>query len=206
MKGEQIYLKGLYRVQKKDLEKCADVATAALLNDPSSKYLLKHNLTYQKLYKYFLTIYRAMYKHSYIFAPSESIEGVLALTSPQNMSPSSVDYISAGILKLQFTIDIGILFRSIKYKSNCERIQQMISTNNAWYVFQFAITPKKQGLGLGSKLMKPFLNYLDKNQLPCYLETHKEKNVDLYTHYGFSLKSVDTLPDKKNKQYSMIRI
>ncbi len=206
MKKEFLDLQGLYRVQKKDLKKCADVAAMAFIDDPSSKYLLKKNLSCPKLYNYYLNAFKALYSEAYILAPSEAIEGVLILMPPGTSRVASGKFIKAGGLMLPFSVCWGILLRSIEYENNNSKIRQSVCPDETWYIFQVAVDPEKQGLGLGSAMLRPFFNWLDERHLPCYLETHKEKNVDLYTHYGFLVKDTDTLPNKKDKQYAMIRL
>ena len=203
---ETFDLQGLYRVQKKDLKKCAEVAARAFIDDPSSKYLLKKKLSCPKLYNYYLNAFKALYSDAYILAPSEAVEGVLILMPPGASRVASGKFIKAGGLLLPFSVCWGILSRSIEYENNNCKIRQSVCPDETWYIFQVAVDPEKQGLGLGSVMMRPFFNWLDERHLPCYLETHKEKNVDLYTHYGFSVKGIDTLPDKSQKQYAMLRL
>ena len=202
---ETLDLKGLYTVQKKDLKTCANVAARAFLDDPSSRYLLKKDLTRPRLYKYYLNAFKALYNDAYILAPNEEIEGFIILMPPGKTSVSALRFIKAGGLALPFSVGFGILSRSIEYENNNYRIRQSVCSDNTWYIFQFGVAPEKQGQGIGSKLMKPFLNWLDERHLPCYLETHKEKNVELYAHYGFILKATDALPDKSHTQYGMLR-
>ena len=205
MNKETLDLKGLYTVQKRDIKTCADVAAKAFLDDPSSEYLLKNDLNLSKLYKYYLNAFKALYNDAYILAPNEEIEGFIILMPPGKTSVSARRFVEAGGLILPFSVGFGILSRSIEYENNNFRIRQCVCSDVTWYIFQFGVSPEKQGQGLGSVLMKPFLNWLDERHLPCYLETHKEKNVDLYTHYGFILKATDTLPDNKQTQYAMLR-
>jgi len=205
MKKELFNLQGLYKVQRKDIKKCADVAAKAFLDDPSSTYLLEKDLSHPKLYEYYLKAFNALYTDASIFAPDEAIEGFIILMPPGKTSVSARRFIESGGLALPFSVSFGILSRSLEYESNNLRIRRNVCSDETWYIFQFGVAPEKQGQGLGSKLMKPFLNWLDEQQLPCYLETHKQKNVDLYAHYGFILKATDTLPNKKHTQYGMLR-
>ena len=205
MKKETLELKGLYTVQERDLKKCSAVAARAFLDDPSSKYLLKRNLSCAKLYKYYLNAFKALYSDAYFYAPTEAIEGFIILMPPAKTSVSAIRFIEAGGLTLPFSVGLGILSRSIEYEKNNDKIRKSVCPDETWYIFQFGVAPEKQGLGLGSVLMRPFLQWLDERHLPCYLETHKEKNVDLYAHYGFLLKATASLPDEKHKQYAMLR-
>ena len=74
-----------------------------------------------------------------------------------------------------------------------------------WYLYVFETMAEFRGKGLGSKIMKPMLNYLDEHNQDCYLETHKEENVKIYEHYGFELLEISKIPETDVVQYSMLR-
>jgi len=63
-----------------------------------------------------------------------------------------------------------------------------------WYLYVLGVDPSYQGQGNASKLLKPMLARLDEEGLPAYLETHKEKNVAMYQHFGFDVVEESTLP------------
>jgi GNAT superfamily N-acetyltransferase len=61
-----------------------------------------------------------------------------------------------------------------------------------------------QHRGISANLLKEAIRYADKNKRMISLETHNEKNVSFYRHFGFELyEIVETLYDLK--QFCMIR-
>ncbi len=206
MKKEDLNIDGLYKIQKNDLIKCADVAARAFLDDESSKFLLSSKLTYKSLFEYYSILYKATYNKMYMFAESDKIEGFIIVAPVKNSQLSLWDCIKAGSIRELLSLDVGILIRSLKYEQNCIRIRNKIASKDTWYIFQFGVHPDRQGCGLGSKTMKPFLCWLDSKKAECYLETQKAKNVDMYNHFGFSLKSIDKLPKRKEEQFAMLRV
>lgn len=204
MKKQEVNIDGLYQIKKEDLKRCADVAAKAFLNDKACKFLLSSKLTYESLYDYFLVIYKTIHNKMYMFAESENADGFIIIAQIENSEISVWDFIKAGGLKIIFSHGLGLLFRSLKYQENCIKIRNKIISPNTWYVFQFGVSPDKQGKGLGSKIIKPALDWLDSQKVSCYLETHKEVNVEIYTHLGFLLKSTDTLPNSNEKQFAML--
>lgn len=205
MKKEEFNIDGLYKIKKEDLKRCAEVAAQAFIDDESSKFLLSSNLTYKSLYDYYLAIYKAVYNKMHMFAESKNIDGFIIIAPIKNAELSLWDCIKTGGLKVILSLGLGVVLRSLEYEKNCIRIRNKIASSNTWYVFQFGVLPAKQGRGLGSKIMKPFLKWLDSKKVACYLETQKEINVDIYNHFGFSLKSTDTLPKKTASQFAMLR-
>jgi len=56
-----------------------------------------------------------------------------------------------------------------------------------WYFFLIGIDPNFQGKGYASRLIKPMLARIDKEQLQCYLDTNNKKNLGIYQHFGFKI-------------------
>lgn len=204
MKKEEINIRGLYKIEKKDLKNCAETAAQAFINDESSKFLLSNKLSFENLYDFYLVLYRALFKKMYLFAESKDINGFIIITPVKNSILSVWDFIKAGGLKIIFNQGLGILFRALAYENNCINIRKKFIPSNAWYIFQFAVLPAKQGTGIGSKTIKPVLKWLKTNETSCYLETLNKTNIDIYKHLGFELKSVDTLPKSEKKQFAML--
>lgn len=205
MERQEPNISELYRLKKSDLEKCAQVASKAFINDETSKFLLSSKLTQEALYEFYFVLYNAVYEKMYMFADSEDINGFIIFSSMENSEISLLEFIKAGGLKIIFSLGIDLIFRSLEYEKNCINIRKYFVQKNNWHIFQFGVNPEKQGIGLGSKIIKPVLNWFNSKNITCFLETHKDVNVDIYSHFGFVLKSIDTLPRKKEKQYSMFR-
>lgn len=206
MKKAKINIEGLYQLKKQDLNKCAIVAAKAFLTDPACEFLFSSKLTYEALYEYFLVIFKALYSKMYIFADSENINGFIIITQIKNSKLSLYDFIKAGGTKVILSQGIGIILKSLNYESNCIEIRNKIAHENDWHIFQFGVSPEKQGSRVGSSIIKPVLKWVASQNVACYLETHKKVNVEIYKHLGFDLKSIDTLPNKKVEQYAMLKI
>lgn len=205
MQKEELNIEGLYQIKKEDLKRCAEVGAQAFINDESSKYLLASKLSYESLYNFYSVIFKALYNKMYLFAESENIDGFIIVAPMGNSVLGILDFIKAGGLKIIFSQGIEIMLRAIKYEGNCIKIRSKIIPPNTWHLFQFGVLPAKQGMGLGSKTIKPFLKFLDSKKAPCYLETQNATNVEIYKHFGFVLKSTDTLPNNGKKQFAMLR-
>ncbi len=205
MKKRTILIDGLYKIEKKDLKRCASVAAKAFIDDESSKFIFSSALTYKSLYNYYLVIYKAAFEKMYMFAESENIDGFIIITPSNNADLSLWECIKAGAMEIIFSLGLGIVFRSLQYEKNCAKVREKIASFDSWYIFQFGVSPDKQGQRLGSKTIKPVLEWFDSQKFECYLETQKDVNVNIYSHLGFCLKSKGFLPDKKNEQFAMLR-
>jgi GNAT superfamily N-acetyltransferase len=64
----------------------------------------------------------------------------------------------------------------------------------SFYLVVLGTDPPRQGQGLGSALMQPVLELCDRDGVPAYLESSKERNVDFYSRFGFRVTKELRLP------------
>ena len=74
-----------------------------------------------------------------------------------------------------------------------------------WFLQAIGIVPKFQGKGHASELLRPMLSKIDKECLPCYLETIDEKNVSIYEHFGFKIIEKSIVPETRFTNWAMLR-
>jgi GNAT superfamily N-acetyltransferase len=63
-----------------------------------------------------------------------------------------------------------------------------------WYLAVMGVAPERQGRGLGTALMRPALEKLDRNGIPAYLEASTPRSRELYRRVGFDVTGEFTLP------------
>lgn len=56
-----------------------------------------------------------------------------------------------------------------------------------YYLLALGVEPDLQGRGIGTQLMAPVLETCDREGIPAYLESSKERNVPLYERNGFKV-------------------
>lgn len=64
-----------------------------------------------------------------------------------------------------------------------------------WYLAVLGTEPARQGEGIGSAVLRPVLDACDADEIPAYLESSKERNVDFYARHGFRVTEEVSLPD-----------
>jgi ribosomal protein S18 acetylase RimI-like enzyme len=74
-----------------------------------------------------------------------------------------------------------------------------------WYLWVIGVDPDQQGRGVAGQLMAPVFEKADRDQLPCYLETHKPTNVAVYERYGFRVASETPVPGHPTTVFAMLR-
>ena len=56
-----------------------------------------------------------------------------------------------------------------------------------WYLAVLGVHPDWQGMGVGAALLRSGLGRADADRSPAYLETSKESNEEIYSHFGFEI-------------------
>ena len=56
-----------------------------------------------------------------------------------------------------------------------------------WYLATLGTAPERQGQGVGAALLQPALTLADRDGMPAYLESSKERNVSFYARFGFEV-------------------
>ena len=73
------------------------------------------------------------------------------------------------------------------------------------YLQIIGVDPAHQGRGFSSRLLRPVLERIDRERMPCYLETNAGKNVAIYRRFGFEVVSEDKMPGMEMTTFAMLR-
>ena len=74
-----------------------------------------------------------------------------------------------------------------------------------WYLQIIGVDPVYQGQGFSSQLVRPMLECIDREHLPCFLETNTEKKVAIYRRFKFEVASEDKIPGTELMSFAMLR-
>ena len=144
----------------------------------------------------------ASYKKVYSISDSLTSTGVAVFFPPEYKDIGFMSYLMAGGYKLLNKLDV---VKMLKFDSFASQIKKKYVGENTWYLYSFAVLKNERGRGIGSKLLRPMLNYFDNEKQSCYLETLKAENVPLYQHYGFKLVEEVKVPGTDMTLYAMLR-
>ncbi|MBR5438832.1 MAG: GNAT family N-acetyltransferase [Clostridia bacterium] len=196
---------GLYIVQKKDLDRLAEVAADAYHDYPLHNWFTNGKYD-KKASKLIMQIsLKTMTEDAVIYADSEEMNG-FAVWLPFGFTGSkTLPFLFSGGLSLILHSGLGIIGRLLTYETYAMNLKKEFTDNYDWYLYNLSIKKEAQGKGIATKLLKPMLTFCDNEKMVAYLETNKASNVSLYNHYGFELKKEEIIPKTPVTHYAMVR-
>lgn len=210
MRSEQINIKNLLKLRKNNLNNAVDCLTDAFSEDPCFRYLLQSD-DYDPDKARFIHEYTLKYAIQYrnVFITSNNLEGVGVWLPPKVNSHSSLmhiwNFIAAGGLKMDQQVNAGTIDIMRKYGSYSSKFHHKYTKGSHWYLMSIGVAKNYQGKGFAKNLILPMLDYFDKNEQSCFLETHNSSNVSYYEKYGFRTMEIGKLPGSDINHWAMLR-
>ena len=192
-------------LNKKDINGFAKNLAVSFKGYPLFEYCVNNKYNIKKMTKFWKVSLKTMSDKTLFLADSENANSLAIFLPYEKGGVSMWQYIKAGGLGLIHSFGIKI----IKKMTSCEKFVVEIKNKhfkpNCWYLYTFVTLPDFRGKGLGSKIIRPMLEFLDKKNQDCYLETFLPINVEIYKKYGFELKEEVKVPNTDLTLYAMLR-
>jgi ribosomal protein S18 acetylase RimI-like enzyme len=144
-------------------------------------------------------------KYGEVYASSAKMEGVSAWL-PSGKAPF-------GGWQIIRSVPLSVLFRFGRqgasrmqaYGRYVDNLHRKLVPYPHWYLQIIGVDPKYQGQGFSSRLVRPVLERIDRERMPCFLETNTGKNVAIYRRFGFEVVSEDKMPGTEVTSFAMLR-
>ena len=204
-------LNRLKHLQNDQIEAASRVAFYALQNDPLSFYYYRHPIErkIKTLIRYEYTILLGILSGEVYTIPS-NIKGV-AIWNAYGIKDQTIGEQSKEIIRKlrkvrrkmfsdrRFSKRYGITLEI------CNSLHNEHANFPHWNLTMLTVDPLRQGEGYASLLIRLKLREIDKQNLPCYLQTQNENNVFLFEHFGFKLVGEIKFPNSNVYSYGMLR-
>ena len=203
----------LYRVTKEDQPRLEQLVSVCFAKDPLYCKLIPDEDTRKRLMpELFHCDMEEMLATCEIFADSPQIRGILVV-SDESEPYDFFQYVMAELHAVLKT-DEYLIKEDPSLKTFWNFLLGKDYLNSRWtdqlhqkerlHIIYLAVDPAVQHHGISAVLLGEAIRYAQEHRLMISLETHNEKNVDFYKHFGFKLYGVV----EKHfglKQYCMIR-
>jgi len=199
-------IKSLIRINNNNIERSVEVLVKAFRNYPLFQYYFPTESIREKISNYVLSF--AVYSgisYGEVYATSPNMEGI-AVWIPSNNYPLT-------FWKLLRSVPISKIFGLGRYGGSkmknfneyIDSVHQRLVPFKHWFLQAIGVAPRFQGKGYASELLRPMLSKIDKEQIPCYLETIDKKNVSIYEHFGFEIIDKSIVPETRFTNWAMLR-
>lgn len=144
-------------------------------------------------------------KYGEVYASSEKLEGVAAWLPPGKAPFGGWQVIRSVPLPILVRFGRQGAGRMWAYGRFENKLHRKLVPYPHWYLQIIGVDPAYQGQGFSSRLLRPVLERIDREQMPCYLETNAKKNVAIYRRFGFEVVSEDKLTGTEVTTFAMLR-
>lgn len=191
---------------KSQLREAGDVLTRAFFDDPAMTYIWPDGATRLRPLAW-LMLRNARYGYQYgdAYTTAGGVQGVAIWLRPGDTAMSWWRMARLGLLLAPLRCGAGPFRRFVQLMNIFEPLHKRDAPAPHWYLMTLGVDPPRQGQGVGSGLIAPVLARADAQQLPCYLETMKERNVAFYQTHGFEVVVEDAVPNGGPRYWTMLR-
>ncbi len=199
-------LDSLIRLTTAQVKPAAATLARAFQDYPLSAYFFpdasererKQPVTFQSLVRYGI-------QNGEVYATSPNMEGVAMWLPSDRRRRTPWSEIRSGRFLLLFISGRKVIARQKAFGEYAETVRKRRAPISHLYLQMLGVDPVHQGKGYSSLLLRAMFARIDKECLPCFLETQAEKNVGLYEHLGFRVVEEGIVPDSKVKSWAMLR-
>ncbi|RGZ00668.1 GNAT family N-acetyltransferase [Clostridium sp. AM58-1XD] len=203
----------LYRVQKEDLPKLRELLTQCFAEDPLYLSLIPDEETRKRLLpELFECDLTEFFEICKIYADSPKLNGILVV-SDGSEEYNPVQYFLTEA-KASLKTDEYLIKEDRSFKTFWNFVIGRDYLNSSWtdqlhreerlHIIYLAVRPSMQHHGISAYLMNEAIAYAENKKMMISLETHNEKNVTLYQHFGFKIFGI-VEKHFRLKQYCMVR-
>jgi ribosomal protein S18 acetylase RimI-like enzyme len=190
----------------RDVKKIAAVIAAAMLDDPlQSHYFPRREQRQEISCALFQLLVTYGIRQGNLLSTSTQYEGLAYWQTPSDRPWQGAAGILWGGLRLFAKAGASAVQRMYTASVFGYRLRKRLVPGPHWYLGLLAVAPGHQGRGHASALMRPVLEKVKRQNLPCYLETHKQINVSMYEHFGFRVVEQIEVPDSGILQWCMVK-
>ena len=199
-------MENLAALTKAQIKQVSQMLGRAFWDDPIMAYVFPGEQERKTKIAYaFEFLIRYVFRYGEAYITSQNIEGATLWLYSENVNMSFGRAIRAGAVSVGLKLGSKAGDRFRHFGEYISSKHKRLASFRHLYLQTLGVDPQCQGQGYAGKLLKPVLARMDRESLPCYLETQEEKNVPLYEHFGFRVIEEFTIHDTTFRNWAMLR-
>ncbi|NMB68552.1 MAG: GNAT family N-acetyltransferase [Chloroflexi bacterium] len=139
------------------------------------------------------------------YAPSPALEGLALWELPREHASRLNPVALPRALSLALKAGWQPLQRMIRFQRWSLALRDTLIRDPYVYLDTLAVAPAFQRQGFARQLLMPVLKMADDLGVPVYLETQNRRNLDIYTHFGFTVLHHTRLPEGAVEHYCLLK-
>ena len=186
----------LYRIKKEDLGKLKELLTERFAHDPLyCKLIPDEEMRERLLPEIFECDMEELSETCEIYADSPELNGIIVIddeSEPYNPLQCYLVEAFASLktdgylikedpsLKTFFNFYLGRDYLNSRWTDELHQEERL-------HIVYLAVRPTMQNHGISARMLEEAMSYAREHKLMISLETHNEKNVGYYEHFGFRI-------------------
>lgn len=196
-----------YLGNSNEKNKLALMLANAFFADPLFKYFFPSDLERVQLSFYtFRFIASHAAKNGFIHKTSSHLEGAAIWLPSHHLNRNLIDQLRFGALDMLLKQGREAIQRQKSASAHMQLLHKKLLPMPHLYLSTIGVDVMDRGKGYASLLLKPMLEQADKQSLACYLDTHNERNIEMYQRFGFEVVQESLIPESTVKHWAMIRV
>jgi GNAT superfamily N-acetyltransferase len=196
----------LVRLDSTHVNDAADTLASAFRDYPLNRYFYPDDVERERMtVSRFRTVVKRSVLYGEAYSTSDYMEGIVLWLPSKHLEMNLWQRLRCGDINKQIKESRGARYRVKTFYSYTQMLHNRLIPVDHMFLWVIGVTPDYQGNGLSSLLVKPMLSRLDGEKLPCFVETHDERNVPLYMHFGFEVVNESIIPDTSLKHWALMR-
>jgi ribosomal protein S18 acetylase RimI-like enzyme len=194
------------RLSKEQIGPASEMLVEAFFNDAKLTHVLPDKNTRREQGRHIFAFHlRYGLHYGRVFATSPNLEGVAVWLPSERSEVTFWRAMRSGGMALQKGLSKDAMQRLLAFAEQVDVYHKKHLPVRHCYLFFIGVDPRFQGKGDGGKLVRPVLDWMDRKQMACYLNTQNEKNIKLYEHFGFAMIEQVILPGSGILHTGMVR-
>ena len=179
----------IYRIRKDEIPKAAAVMAGAFRFDPLFRAFFEDAADSEKQLRLLSELMLRYYlRYGEVAAPSAELEGVMAWGAGSISQMRFHRLILSGAAAPLFRMGGAAMARMDELFGPAEEFRRKHTGRRPHnYLAMIGVSQEHQGRGFGGRLLRYLTERSDSAGIPLYLETETERNVEIYSRFGFKV-------------------